>query len=209
MMREIIADNLSVPAGTRMAMTNLLGIYDEFICKGNLQEAIKLAEGNDKLKQCFEAVAYLQQGNFDQAFKTFSSALRGTRQKLLNEEIFDFYYAVSLAYSTQSSAKIKIEALQKEEDAYFGLQPSVLIILKIAKGKKNSISVQQAFSASISPISTALTLLAIEHYKIDDQESFAPAHGTPSFSTRPIRSRTRRRRCQRRLCNCAPTSDCC
>ncbi|MGM9713816.1 MAG: DEAD/DEAH box helicase [Prevotella sp.] len=165
--QEVIIDNPSVEAEKRVKMKNLIGIYDEFIRKGNITEGARMAGGDTRLGQCYEAVTLLQQGDYAKAFKLFVSALRGTGRKLFHIDIFDFYYAVSMAYCGQETSKTKIGALLKSEDLAYSGMPAVDVILRIAKGDKGSISVSRAYSDSCRPVASALTLLALEHYNLD------------------------------------------
>lgn len=166
-MQEVIIDNPSVMEDKKVMMKNLIGIYDEFIRKGNITEGARLAKGDARLGQCYEAVTALQQGDYAKAFKLFVSALRGTREKLFHIDIFDFYYAVSMAYCGLETAKTKLGALLKYEELAYSGMPAIGIILRIAKDGKDSISVPKAYSDSYRPVASALTLLALEHYNID------------------------------------------
>ena len=167
--REIFIDNPSVEDAMKITMQNRMGIYVDFVNGGNYKEALSKVKGNMRLTQCYEAVAYLQQGDYDKAFKQFVSVLRGTKQKLIHVDIFDFYYAIAMANSSLSSAKTKMESLLKSEELAYAFMPAVEIILKMAKGDKNSLSAACAYKDSYRPVASALALLAIEHYQIDNK----------------------------------------
>ena len=166
-MREVIADNQSVAADKRILMKNLIGVYDEFIGKGNLKAGASLAKGDPRLIQCYEAVECIQQGDYDKAFKWFVSALKGTKRKLFHFDIFNFYYAVAMANSKQPSAITKMNALLKSEDLTYCYLPAVKIVLRMSKGDKNAISVSGACSDCSTRIKEALTLLTLEHFGLD------------------------------------------
>ena len=163
---EIIIDNPLVPTQIKNFMRENIGVYHEFMGKGNLKEGKRLAQSNSQLLLCYEAVEQLQQGDYDRAFKLFVSSLRGTKRKLFNINIFNFYYAISMAYCTQSSARTKMAALLKSEDLEYSFLPAITIILKVAMGEKKSIRFSSIYSECSMPISRALTLLALEHYQL-------------------------------------------
>ena len=166
-MQEIISDNPDVPADRRLDMKTYIGIHHWLIRKGDIKEAMHMAKGSDRVLQCLEAILYLQQGDYDKAFKLFAAALRGTGKKLFLHDIFNFYYAIALAYSQLDAARTKMEALLKSEELRYARQPAIEVILKVTSGRKKEVSPSQAFGNASHPISSALTLLAMEHYKFD------------------------------------------
>lgn len=167
-MRKVITDNDIVPAETRRQMKNMIGVYDAFIRKGNLKEGARTTKGDPRLTQCYEAVAFLQQSDYDKAFKTFAAALRGTKKKLFQYDIFNFYYAVAIVNSTQNTARTKIDVLLKSEELSYAGLPAVEAILKIAKGEKRSLSMTLGYLPASRPVASALLLLVAEHYKLDN-----------------------------------------
>ena len=166
-MHEVIINNPSVPEEKKMMLKGKIGIYDEFIRKGNIKEGANMAKDDIRLSKCYEAVAHLQNGDYNKAFKLFVDSLKGTQRKLFGIEIFDFYYTVAMVNSSLSSATVKMEALLKSEDLEYSIIPVIKNILEIAKGKKSTISASYAYAGCYTPTAKALTLLVMEHYHID------------------------------------------
>ena len=166
MIREVFADNPSLPEADRMLARSWVIIYSLFVQQGRLTDALQEAQSYKliDLTDTLTAIACMQEGKYDEAAKLFIHVLSVNKRRIFSNSIFNYYFGLALFYATSASAKKKVASTYK----YF-LQNGVLsvplwICLLVALGKKNSFQFDQIDDTYQSTMNRVLTYLLGKHF---------------------------------------------
>lgn len=165
MMEHLILENSKLPERSRNALRLEMAIYKDFVIEGNPQKAAQRA-GSELFNRFLYAFSAIQKGDYDAAYKTFVSLLRGTGEKHFNDSVVNFYYAIALANTSIASAQVKISTLFKQEGFGYHTLTTMKLLLLLAKEQKKQIVLSSYVDRTASLIDMALLLLIAKHYNL-------------------------------------------
>ena len=150
------------------SVSSTIAFYHDFLRNADMEKAFSRCPTNSVYRLCLQAITFLRQENYNDAYKLFAKALSSTREKYFFNAVLNFYFAVTMINATTPAAEKKVASLLKTIPLYaFETSPLEVILLAEKQVGENDdyeffIDSNESFSSMV------LTSLAIKHFAKKD-----------------------------------------
>lgn len=108
--------DISISREDKRGVRRCIAYYNDFLKCGDIQKAKNRLLDDSYMGNVFDALSFMQSGDYNKAVKFFNAALKDAGAKHFFIYGLDYYYGLALVYSTAVSAKNKLKSLASNYD---------------------------------------------------------------------------------------------